>query len=262
MQSFSIGDVFSKSAEVFLKNIVSIAILAVVVLGIPAVLAQAFVFGPMLRTATVGSMGTAMYAGMGAGVFSLILQLFLMSAICYCVVQSMAGRQISLGEMASRGVAAIPVTIGITLIFILVLIPSVILLYIPFIIVGCMWWVAVPVAIAERPGMLASLKRSSELTKGSRWKIFGLMVIYILVSLIISGLLMTFLAAGNGFSVTGMMQASQQLGKTGFSLPLILSQLFSSLLFAFVCVVVAVCYTELRRIKEGAGIADVAKIFS
>ncbi len=263
MESFNIGEVFSKSAAVFMKNFMSIALLTIGVFAVPMILLQAFGVGPAILEATRGGnlRSIAVYGAIAFAV-GLIIQLLVLSSVCFCTVQSLAGRSVSLGEMVSKGIAAIPATIGITLIFILVAVPSALLLYIPFIIMLCIWWVAVPVAIAERPGVLAALKRSGVLTKGSRWKIFGLMIIYLLVSMLFTGLVMSLLVAGSAFSPVGMMQASQTLSQGGLSFPLILSQIVSSLLFAFVAVVVAVCYVELRRIKDGTGIAEVAQIFS
>ena len=54
-------------------------------------------------------------------------------------------------------------------------------LVIPGLVLSTIWWVAIPVAVVERPGTVASLRRSSELTKGVRWRIFGLFVAYLLV---------------------------------------------------------------------------------
>ena len=48
---------------------------------------------------------------------------------------------------------------------------------IPGLIIYTVLWLVVPVAVVERPGIVASLRRSSMLTKGYRWQIFGMVLI-------------------------------------------------------------------------------------
>lgn len=40
----------------------------------------------------------------------------------------------------------------------------------------CNFWVALPVAVLERPGMIASLRRSAALTRNRRWRVLGIFV--------------------------------------------------------------------------------------
>jgi len=56
--------------------------------------------------------------------------------------------------------------IGVALLEMLAIVGGFLLLVVPGIIVSLMLMVAVPVAIIERPGVMASLKRSAALTKG------------------------------------------------------------------------------------------------
>jgi hypothetical protein len=48
---------------------------------------------------------------------------------------------------------------------------------IPGIILGLIWLVAFPVMVIEDKGVFASMSRSGELTKGNRWRLFGLMIV-------------------------------------------------------------------------------------
>lgn len=47
------------------------------------------------------------------------------------------------------------------------------LLVLPGVVLTVIWWVAIPAAVIERPGVLKSFARSLELTKGHRWKILA-----------------------------------------------------------------------------------------
>jgi uncharacterized membrane protein len=66
---------------------------------------------------------------------------------------------------------------------------------------------------------------------------------------------------GGGFSMASLAKSSQAMMTGGLSAHLIISQIVGALIFAYVCVVIAVCYAELRRLKEGVRVKDVAQIF-
>jgi hypothetical protein len=103
-------------------------------------------------------------------------------------------------------------------------------------------WVAIPVAVVERPGPVASLQRSFALTAGNRWKILG---IFLLVAAIIVGIVI-------------VMVIFAFISQT---IAMILSLLLYAGLFIFGAVLSAVGYYRLRVAKEGADIGDIAKVF-
>ena len=51
-----------------------------------------------------------------------------------------------------------------------------VLLVVPGLILACMFFVAVPVAVVERPGVFEALARSGRLTRGHRVPILGVLV--------------------------------------------------------------------------------------
>ena len=51
-----------------------------------------------------------------------------------------------------------------------------VLLIVPGLRLMCRWWMAVPVSILERRGVLEALRRSGELTHGNRWGILALII--------------------------------------------------------------------------------------
>jgi integral membrane sensor domain MASE1 len=108
-----------------------------------------------------------------------------------------------------------------------------------------MWIVAVPAAVVERPGVFAALGRSSELTKGHRWQILGLLLVYLLIVFGFSLLL--------GFAV--LIVSFIPL------LPVLVSAVGNAVLAAFGAVVFTVLYSELRRIKDGVGVDVIAQVF-
>jgi uncharacterized membrane protein len=79
--------------------------------------------------------------------------------------------------------------IGVGIGLVLIIIPGLILLTI--------WSVVAPVAVLERPGVLASFGRSRELVRGNGWDVFGVIVLVYVATLVIS-LLAGLLAAPLG----------------------------------------------------------------
>ncbi len=63
-----------------------------------------------------------------------------------------------------------------------------ILLLVPGLIVWCVYAVAVPVCVVESLGLRASMTRSSFLTKGNRWRIFGVFALIFIASIVIGGM--------------------------------------------------------------------------
>ena len=261
IDEFRIGTVLSKSWEIFRQNIVTFGGVSVVLLAIPVILMMGLVMPALLGNPASMISSGMMWKAQIPTLVQMAFQLILMGAITAGTFQALEGRQASIGELAGQGLSNILPLLGIIVIAILVMIPSALLLFIPMIILACVWWVCVPAAVIEKTGVFGAFKRSAELTKGARMKIFGLLVIYIVFSMVVSALIGMFLLAGAG-GLAGIQQRSLEMLTGGFSAMMIVSQIFSALLFAFICVVVAVCYYELRRIKEGTSIKDIANVFN
>jgi hypothetical protein len=86
-------------------------------------------------------------------------------------------------------VISILFTIGVGIGLVLIIIPGLFLLTI--------WSVVVPVALLERPGILASFRRSHALVRGHGWNVFGVIVVVYVAVLVVS-LLAVLLAAPLG----------------------------------------------------------------
>ena len=114
---------------------------------------------------------------------------------------------------------------------------------IPGIILGLMWFVAVPVLVAEDKGVFASMSRSSELTKGNRWRLIWLfIIIYVLL----------FVVA----FVVGLLAAiTPILGVIG-------GVLIAIVAYPYLAIIIAVTYYELLEAhgesKPGPGVATMA----
>ena len=118
------------------------------------------------------------------------------------------------------------------------------LFIVPGLILLTMWYVASAACIVERLGVFASMERSSVLTKGHRWAIFGTWLL-----LIISGAILApavdALAGLTGNA--GLITAA--------------SLVWSAMTTAFGMVFGGVMYYELRVAKEGIDIHQIAAVF-
>jgi uncharacterized membrane protein len=88
------------------------------------------------------------------------------------------------------------------------------------------------------------MSRSRVLTKGSRWALFGLFLILILVGMAIQLVLGTVIALFGGI------------------IGAVLAALVSTVWSMMMSIAAAVSYVELREVKEGTSVDELAEIFS
>jgi hypothetical protein len=136
-----------------------------------------------------------------------------------------------LGSLILAGILA---GIGITIGFILIIIPGLFLLTI--------WALIAPAIVVERTGVGGAFSRSRELVRDNGWQVFGVLVILFVVQFVVT-LILTTLIVGLTASVIGAAAA----------------QLIAYVLIApLSALAAATMYFELRRIKEAAPAAPAA----
>ena len=130
-----------------------------------------------------------------------------------------------LGALILAGILA---GIGITIGFILLIIPGLFLLTI--------WALIAPSIVVERTGVGGAFSRSRELVRNNGWQVFAVLVILFVIQLVVT-LILTTLIVGISHSVIGAAAA----------------QLIAYVLIApLSALAAATMYFELRRIKEAA----------
>jgi hypothetical protein len=264
---FRIGEVIGQSFQTTIRNIIPfgvLAVLAIVVIVVwffivGAIFGVSMPMGPgaMQPGAEMPSIGAGFVIGMIlAALVAVAIYLGLMAAITYGTVQDLREQPVSIGSLLQSAVILIPPVIGTLIVllgvFLLAMIVAVILNFIPilgmiaslvmFAFLYIVFWVVIPVAVVERPGPIASLRRSIELTKGNRWRILGVVLLVFLISIGIT--IISVIFAFLGPVIGGIVQAVLNAGLAIFS-----------------AVLIAVGYYRLRAAKEGIGIADIAKVF-
>jgi hypothetical protein len=237
-RQISIGRVFQRAFSAISLNPVVILGLALVVGALPSLIVTYLLVQAGATSANPLQPGFSMNRLMGAafvsGVISMVIAALVQGALTRATVTASEGRRATFGESLSAGIG-----------FILLVVPGVILLL--------MWAVAVPALVVERDGVMTAFARSAELTKGARWKIFGLflvmLVAYWLLSLVIG--LVGLRTYGLGATTTGLT-----IGNLVGSI--ILGTIFNTLWGT----IQPSLYVELRQWKGGDSLENLEQVFA
>jgi len=270
--NFRVGRVFDHTTSVYTRNFLPFSLVNLVA-SAPLVLFTVYAGGhsslPALATGALVSTLTTL----AAGIFGLLSQAILVSA----AFQDLRGRPVNLLESVKVALRRFFPVLGLIVVAVLglilfatciVLVPAVVSFgtirvsavpsvfpAITFIVTFISliaavlalivrWFVAVPICVVERFGPWKSLKRSSQLTKGHRWRVLGILLLVYVTSLII----------GQIIAVT-----TNALG--GRLVAIFASLLWNTIWGAVFAILVVVTYYELRAAKEGVDIDQVAAVF-
>lgn len=258
-REMSIGRVFQRAFSAIQANPVVILSLALVVGALPGLI-MSYLF---VQLGLVGSRealqagaispGRFLGASLISGLAVIVIGALVQGALTRAVVTANEGRQATFGESLSTGLSVIlPLigfgilnAIGITIGFVLLIVPGIILLL--------MWAVAVPSLVIENTGVIGAFGRSSELTKGAKWKIFGLflviMVSYWLLSIVIGLFGLSMYSASN--SAAGLTVGN-----------LVGSVLLGTIFHVLWGTIQPSLYVELRQWKEGTSAENLAQVFA
>lgn len=255
--AFRIGRVFGDTFSVLGRNFGLCIGLAAIFSGIPTFFYQLWIGTEVeaaLVSAETGAVpppvfeATSAFGGLIVFVAYMVLASILQAALVRTTIEDLNGQRPTFADSLSRGLAAVLPIIGLSILMYLGIMIGLVLLIIPGIYLLVRWSAAIPALVHERLGILASMGRSAELTKGSRWRILGLIVIvYIALVVLQLGLGLLVLA------VTGV---------AGSIVGALLAALVSAVSAVLVSIAMAVSYVELRYVKEGADVKQLAEIFA
>jgi hypothetical protein len=233
---FRIGKVLSKSMSVFFQNFVTFTLIAGVV-ALPTVAFSVMEPGAQPTPEDI-------YKVFGAIALMFFLSPLATAIILHAAFQHMRGRPVSLTESISGGLWRFLPLLGVMFLFGLGVSLGLLLLIVPGLILMSMWYVSVPACVVEKTGPIRSLGRSRELTKGYRWKIFALVIIVYIVSII-----------GNNLVVLLATTLGGMAGQIGAMI------IWQGVAGGFGSVLIAVAYYYLRVAKEGVDVEQIASVF-
>ena len=233
---FNIGGILQRGMEVLGRNFATFGTLSALFMLLP------FVSGLMMDFGLEVDGGVSVFA-IGTLVMLWVMLYFLLFAtLTHATICYLRGTPARISESLSWALGVLFPVIGITIIATIGTVLGTILLFIPGLMLMTMWWVAVPAAVVERTGIIESLRRSVELTRGYRWKVFGVIIFIYIGQFALDRLTNVVLSAAPIFS-------------------LVVNFLIMAAITAYFAVVTAVCYHDLRVLKDGIGIHDIAKVF-
>ncbi len=247
-QHLDIGRVLQNTIGVITRNPLIFLGLSFLIVALPQALIQL-----ATGVSTTGEDATAMFeifsspsmvaAGVGGWLLTIILSVLLQATFIIATVKDLNGQQISLGECVGQAIGKLLPLIGLGILMTLGVMLGMLLLIIPGLILALMWIVASPVMMAEDKGIIDSLKRSAELTKGSKRWIVLLFVVYIIIATILGLLMIPFAFAGTAaLMVVGLV--------------------INTLTGALQGTGIAAVYVDLRIAKEGGNTEELANIFA
>lgn len=240
---FSISNVFSNTFGVIGRNAPLFLGLSLIIVGVPQLLIGLLVTpqsaDPLMVLNNPGTIFTSM---IGYIVF-LFLSIVLQASLIVASANDLAGRPTNFGECINRAVAKLFPLLGLGIVVAIGCTLGLLFLIVPGVILYLMWMVAVPAMMVENLGISESLSRSAALTKGSRWKLLGLIVVFMIFSIIV----------GIPFGMLSLISPT---------ITIVTSALASAISAAVGAAGIAAVYIELRGSREGTSSDQLAKVFA
>lgn len=250
-ERFDFGRVVGQTFSLIGRNFVLFFLMSIIFVGLPQF---GLLYARSYAITGQGISGLWQVTIVGA-IITMATAFILQGALTRAAVDDLSGSGVKFGAAVGDGlryffplfIVAILVMLGIWI--------GLILLIIPGIILALRWAITAPVVVIERDGPTRSMGRSAELTEGHRWPIFGLFILYFLLAVAADVVVsQVFSALG---AATGVMAGLDSLGVTFMGV--------SAAVQAFITLIstvgTAALYFELRRVKEGVGVEQIAAVF-
>jgi hypothetical protein len=241
----SVGRVFSRGFGVIADNPAAVLGVAFVLGALPSAamswFQQHLLATKMDSLQVIGTVGVSI----SAAVVGLALQALVQGSLVRATLAYARGERATFGECIRASFGVVLPLIGLAIVMAIAIAFGFMLLIIPGIMLFVIWSVASPALVAERTGVFEALGRSRELTRGARWKVFGVEALLIVGYYIFVAVLGAALigALGTDFKV---------VPASGIPIGWILATVLISMIVNTVWSTVQTSlYVELRTWKEG-----------
>lgn len=276
-EAFNLARVVRRTFGLISRNWAQFSILAALFSGLPYLLLLLAI--PTIFPVVGGvASNSAPFVWFGLGAMYLLGAMVLQAALTRASVDELTGRRVSLSAALGAALGALLPMLGLllfmTFLFVVavfawgiaagiaalganyaIMVVMLVGLTAAAVYLVVRWVAAVPVVVVERPGVIQSLRRSSALTEGHRWQIFGLVVLYAVALVVLQAVLRAVLP-GAEYQPTRVISDAAWLISSGVVL---VTQIATSMIVA---VGIAAIYFELRQIKEGVGVEELAQVFA
>jgi len=233
-RDFNIGHVFNRTVSIFSRNLLPFCFVSLV-----ANLPNIALFMPK----STASGDVNVWAAV-AVLVAMVLNTFSQAVIVHAAFDDMRNRPIHMTDSFKTGLRRFFPVLGIAICVPFLAGLAALALFFPAFMVLTMLFVAAPVCVVERLGPIKSMGRSARLTKGHRWKIFGVWFATFLVQSMVQS------------TLTGLPGPSG-----GSLLTTALLVVWGAVYGAFSAVLAVVTYNDLRGAKEGVDTDQIASVF-
>jgi hypothetical protein len=257
-QSFDFARVGSQISALIGRNFVPFATLAALLGGVPTFLIA--IFQMMMQpdpanALAASSMGVgAIFVGLVLTLMAVLPAFVLQATLTRAAIDDLSGKPVSIPNALQVGIANLFPLFGLAILSGLGVAIGMMLLIVPGLILATCWLVASPALVVERLGIFQAMQRSLDLSRGHRWALFGIIVLFYIVMIVV-GLIVGLIVTGS-VGLQGL--AAGQSGGIFFGLINGIAQTFVTMVST---VGVAAVYFELRRVKEGVNVSELASVF-
>jgi hypothetical protein len=236
---FRIGEVIVRSWNILSRHFLTFVLLVGIAELIPLVVNLS-----LLRSEDEipagWQMGLAVY---GSRFIGYVLSTFAQAIVVYAAFQDLRGKRPNAAESFRQGLGRVFPVIIASMMSALVIFVGCLLCLIPGLIALTAMAVVIPACVVEQLGPIDSMSRSADLTAGHRWPILAVGVAWVVIALVV------------GLSIGAAMRG------TG-GLPLRLAEwVWDVLSTSYTAVYAAILYHDLRAVREGIGIDEIAAVF-
>jgi uncharacterized protein DUF6159 len=233
-RDFRVGEAMNKAITMLSRNLLPFSI----VTGIAA-LPQVLLFDRHSQFQKPSD-AALVVAGL---VLTMVLSALSQAVVLYGSFESMRGGQPDVLTSFRHAWRRFVPVIGVAILTAILAALAGILLIFPAFMLITAWYVATPVCVVERIGPWQAMKRSAVLTKGHRWKLFGVVIVVAILG-----------AIGSGMVAVTTMGAGVTIG-------IVAKLIWSALFGAYAAILVVVIYHDLRVAKEGVNTDQIAAVF-
>jgi hypothetical protein len=247
-----IGRVFSTTFAVVGRNLRPFALVAFLFGALPGLVTLGVQTALGMNSMRPGP--ASILVGLPFGLIAFACAMISQSALMLMTVADLDGKPVAVRPALIRGVRAILPLLGLAIVYTVACGFASVLLIVPGVMLALAWCVSAPAYVIENRGVFAAFSRSAALTKGSRWRLFGL---FLILLIIFYGVEIAAIGLFGGFGGLAKSLANGSAISVFQLISVLLSMIFAMLLHPGL----AVLYSELRRLKDGVGAGDLAAVF-
>jgi hypothetical protein len=269
---FSMGRVISRLFGVLSRNVLLLLLLSAVLVGLPTGVfgyLQLSAMTPLLGarpadpSGLMGDFFSPVRIGIGAAAWlaGVIGNAVLQGAVIHATVSDLSGHRPTFGECLGTGFRFFLPLVVIGLIFGVCFVFGLVIFIVPGILLALAWCVAAPAEVMERTGIFGSFSRSADLTRNNRAVIFVLALALVFAQWALQSVLSGVLGVGIGASAAATPGLANGVFQSFFVVNTVIGLVMATLFASIGQAGIASVYFELRQVKEGVGVAQLAAVF-